>query len=112
MEENLKNVKDILQKYGQEQLLSNYDKLNEEKKEELLKQILQIDFEQIEKLYESVGKVSEDTHMKIEPISYMEKKTINKEEKEKYFEIGANALKNNKLAVVTMAGGQGTRLRA
>ncbi|MGN1301698.1 MAG: hypothetical protein ACI4U9_04155 [Clostridia bacterium] len=112
MEEKIKNVKEILQKYGQEHLLSNFDKLSEEKKEELLEQILQIDFEQMKKLYEGVGKTVEDTNVKIEPISYVEKETIEESKKQEYFEKGASALKANKLAVVTMAGGQGTRLRA
>ena len=111
MEEKIKNVKEILQKYEQEHLLSNFDKLNEEKKDELLKQILQIDFEQMKKLYEGVGKTVEDINVKIEPISYVEKETIEENKKQEYFEKGANVLKANKLAVVTMAGGQGTRLR-
>lgn len=112
MEEKIKNVKEILQKYGQEYLLSNFDKLSEENKEELLEQIAKIDFEQMKTLYESVDKTVEDTNVKIEPISYVEKADIEENKKQEYFEKGASALKANKLAVVTMAGGQGTRLRA
>lgn len=111
MEEKLNQVKEILKKYEQEHLLLNFEKLSEEKKEELLKQILQIDFEQMKKLYESVGKTKEDSSVEIDPISYIEKATIEESKKQKYFEKGANTLKENKLAVVTMAGGQGTRLR-
>ena len=110
MEEKIKQVKEILQKYEQEHLLSNYDNLNEEKKEELLNEILQIDFEQMNNLYESVGKNTEDANVKIEPISYVEKATIEENKKQAYFENGAEAIKQNKLAIVTMAGGQGTRL--
>ena len=110
MEEKIKQVKEILQKYEQEHLLLNYDNLSEEKKEELLNQILQIDFEQMNKLYESVGKSTQDVNVKIEPISYIEKDTIEENIKQKYFEKGAKALQEGKLAVVTMAGGQGTRL--
>lgn len=110
MEEKLKKVKEILCEYEQEQLLANFDNLAEEKKDELLDQILQIDFEQMKKLYESVGKIVEDSTVKIEPISYVEKETIEENKKQEYFENGANAIKQGKLAVVTMAGGQGTRL--
>lgn len=110
MEEKLKKVKEILCEYEQEQLLANFDNLAEEKKDELLDQILQIDFEQMKKLYESVGKNTEDSSVKIEPISYVEKETIEENKKQEYFENGANAIKQGKLAVVTMAGGQGTRL--
>lgn len=110
MEEKLKKVKELLHKYEQGQLLANFDNLAEEKKEELLEQILQIDFEQMKKLYESVGKNTENSSVKIEPISYVEKETIEENKKQEYFENGANAIKQGKLAVVTMAGGQGTRL--
>ncbi len=111
MEEKIKNLKEILQKYGQVHLLSNFDEVNEEKKEKLLEQISQINFEQMKNLYESVGKTVEDANIKIEPISYVEKANIEESKKQAYFEKGASVLKENKLAVVTMAGGQGTRLR-
>lgn len=110
MEEKIKQVNEILKKYGQEHLLLNFNNLDEQKKENLLEQILQIDFEQMEKLFESVGKNAEDTNVKIEPISYVEKSTIEENKKQEYFEKGAEVIKQNKLAVVTMAGGQGTRL--
>ena len=41
----------------------------------------------------------------------MEKANIEESKKQEYFEKGASILKKNKLAIVTMAGGQGTRLR-
>ena len=110
MEEKIKKVKEILQKYEQEHLLVNFEKISAEKKEELLEQILQIDFEQIRDLYEGVGKNVEDTNTIIEPISYVEKDTIEENKKQEYFIKGSETLKQGKLAVVTMAGGQGTRL--
>ena len=42
--------------------------------------------------------------------SNVEKEKMSKEEKEKYDQIGIEKIKEGKLAVVTMAGGQGTRL--
>lgn len=110
MENKYNEAKKKLEQYNQRHLLSQYEKLNDEKKEYLLNQIINIDFEQVEKLYEQTKseiKLGED---KIEPISYIEKDKLSNEEKEKYFKIGANEIKNGKLAVVTMAGGQGTRL--
>ena len=46
----------------------------------------------------------------IEPISYIEESKISKEELNKYLTLGENAIKNGEYSVVTMAGGQGTRL--
>lgn len=111
MEENLKKIKDILQKYGQEQLLANYDKLDEERKKILLEEIETINFLQIEELYRNVGKTMESGDIKIEPIPYIDKAKIGEQERKKYFDKGADEIKNGKLAIVTMAGGQGTRLR-
>ena len=52
MEEKLLATKEILKKYGQEHLLSNYEKLSDEDKSRLLNDILTIDFGEISKLYE------------------------------------------------------------
>ena len=59
LKENLKEIQEILQKYGQEQLLVNYDKLDEQKKKTLFEEIKTIDFAQMEKLYKNVGKTME-----------------------------------------------------
>ena len=111
IEESYNKAKKILKKYNQEHLLSQYEKLDNEKKEFLLKQIINIDFEQINGLYEQTKKEIKPEVETIEPISYIEKEKLSKEEREKYFKIGEDEIKKGKLAVVTMAGGQGTRLR-
>lgn len=111
MEEKYKKAKQILDRYNQKQLLSQYEKLDDERKEYLLNQILDIDFEQINKLYEQTKIETKSGEDKIEPISYIEKEKLSNEEIEKYFKIGEEEIKEGHLAVVTMAGGQGTRLR-
>ena len=110
MENRLELAKNILKKYNQEHLLSQYDKLTKQNQEYLLNQIMNINFEQMNKLYEQTKKEIKLGEEKIEPIDYVDKESLSEEEKNKYFEIGANEIKNGKLAVVTMAGGQGTRL--
>lgn len=111
MEERYIKAKEIVKKYNQEHLLSQYNKLDNENKEKLLNQILNINFEQINKLYNQTKeeiKLGED---KIEPIKYIDKETLSIEEKNYYSELGIKEIKDGKLGVVTMAGGQGTRLR-
>ena len=109
MDTELEEVKDILKKYGQEHLLNHYDDLDDKKKEILLKQINHIDFELVNKLYESTKEQKINTNDKITPINYLDKYKLN--DQYKYYEsIGKKAIKEGKLAAVTMAGGQGTRL--
>lgn len=101
-------VREILAKFDQEHLLQDYDRMKAEEKEKLLRQILSIDFGQIMNLYEHAKEEISFSEDKIEPISYVDKAKL--EYKEKYEEIGEEEIKNGKLAFVTMAGGQGTRL--
>lgn len=73
-------------------------------------QDMEIDIEQMTKLYEST-KVKPDLNTsKIMPIDYIDKEKLRLEEKEALQRIGENIIKNNQYAVVTLAGGQGTRL--
>ena len=110
MDDNLEQLKAILKKYGQEHLLNNYNKLDEDHKKRLLEQIKEIDFELVNSLYESTKKELKNSKDKITPIDYLDKFKLG--DKFKYYEdIGKKAIKQGKLAVVTMAGGQGTRLR-
>lgn len=110
MDERYEKAKNILKKYNQEQLLMFYDKLIEVKKEELLDQIFNIDFEHINKLYNETKEEKNFCNFKIEPLSYIDKQKLSDNEKDEYEKIGTEYIKNGKYAVVTMAGGQGTRL--
>ncbi len=111
MDKALEEAKAILKKYGQEHLLNGYDKLDENKKKKLLDQIMNTDFKLINSLYENTTKDDEEKNKddKIEPMEYLDKYKLN-EKYDYYEEIGKKSIKNGKLAAVTMAGGQGTRL--
>lgn len=100
----------IVKAYGQEHLLKNYDKMKEENKEKLIQQITDINFDEINKLYKNITKIQDNSIKKVEPIQYIDKEKLSKEEKDRYKQLGINAIKQGKLAAVTMAGGQGTRL--
>lgn len=100
-----------LKKYGQEQLLNCYNNLDKNKQEKLLEDILDINFEQMESLYEILKQKNKNVKDIIEPISYVNKEKISEKEK-KYFEnIGQEAIKKGQYAVVTMAGGQRNKTR-
>ena len=109
MDRRVEKAKAYLKKYGQEHLLNHYEKLDEKHKQELLKQIENIDFELVTHLYQNTKKEVKHGEDEITPIDYLDKYKLN--DKYKYYEnIGKRAIKEGKLAAITMAGGQGTRL--
>ena len=106
MIEKLEQTKKLLKEQKQEQIL-DYPIKN---KEEFASEVLKINFEELNKLYDKAIKNEKVRNSKIEPIPYIEKDKLSEEEKEYYKKIGENIIKNNEYAVVTMAGGQGSRL--
>ena len=111
MDEKLKQVEEIVEKYDQKQLLKAYERLQtEEEKQKFLDSILTIDFPQLEMLFKNSKEKPIFEESKIAPIDYVEKDKLSKEEYDEYNKIGTDLIKKGKLAVVTMAGGQGTRL--
>ena len=107
---NLENAKEILKKYGQEHIWNSYERLNDDGKEELLNQICRIDFDKMKELYENTKVKPTMTDSVVEPIEYIDSAKLSDEKRDGYIKKGEEAIKNGKLAVVTMAGGQGTRL--
>lgn len=105
-----KDAIEILKTYNQDHIIKLLNKLEGKKKQELIEQIMKIDFQQIHELYENTKKEIEIKENKIESIDYLDKSKLSKDEKEKLDNLGAEIIKNGKYAVVTMAGGQGTRL--
>jgi len=99
-----------LKKYNQNHIIKYYEKLDETQKNKLQEQIMNIDLKQIADLYENTKKEISFEDIVIEPIDFVDKKALSEEELNKYNEIGSKIIKEGKYAVVTMAGGQGTRL--
>lgn len=111
MNDKLKKAQEILSEYNQEHLLYLYNELSEEEKNKLINQILNINFEKIINLYVNSKKNEDLSDVKISPLPHIEKDTLTEKELNYYIQIGEAIIKNNQVAVVTMAGGQGTRLR-
>lgn len=108
--DKMQDTIDILKMYNQEHIIKLLEKLEGEKREQLIEQISKIDFQQISELYDNTKKEIEIKENIIEPISYLDKEKLSKNEKEELDNLGANIVRNGQYAVVTMAGGQGTRL--
>ena len=78
--------------------------------QDLVAQINKIDFQQISELYDNTKKEIELKENKIEALTYIDKEKLTKTEKEELDELGEKAVRSGEYAVVTMAGGQGSRL--
>lgn len=110
MDDKLNTVREILKKYNQEHLLQFYSELTENQKSDLLNQILDIDFEQILHLYEKSKLDVLDSTEEIEPLTCVDKASISNSKKKTLYSLGTKAIKSGKVGVITLAGGQGSRL--
>lgn len=105
-----KNALKKLKKYNQQEIINLIEILSEEEKEKLYKQILNLNFKKIDLLYNELTKKEKVSTENIEPIKSLNKDKLQKEELEKYNMLGEKIIKDNRYALVTMSGGQGTRL--
>lgn len=100
----------LLKTYNQEHIVNLLNKLGGKEKEELVEQINKIDFHQIMELYENTKKEIEIKENKIESIKYLDKEKLTKNEIDEFNRLGEEIIISGMYAVITMAGGQGTRL--
>ena len=104
------NIEEVLTKYNQTKLMNLMKKFTKEENEKIINQLKTIDLEKMINLYNRGLQKIEADSKKISNIKYIDKSKLEKEEKETYKKLGENIIKDGKYAVVTMAGGQGTRL--
>ena len=107
---NYEDLKVLVEKYGQGHILKSYERLNDADKEKLLQQVARIDFDKMKDLYNLSQTKVEMADAVIEPMAYTDSAKLSAEELAEIIALGEAAIKSGKLAVVTMAGGQGTRL--
>lgn len=106
----MKTYKELLTENHQEHLLKYIDNANEEQRKNLIKQIENLDFNRINSLYKISTDENTIAESKIEHINYTDKYKLSKDKFKYLTDVGEDVIKNNQYAVVTMAGGQGTRL--
>ncbi|KAH8723213.1 nucleotide-diphospho-sugar transferase [Phaeosphaeriaceae sp. PMI808] len=116
-EEQLNALKSKYSKAGQEQVFAFYDKLSTAEKAGLYEQLSNFDPDYINEITDRalkpVKSESESEESKIEPLpenatsSVLDSKA---EDLDKWYNSGLELIAENKVAVVLMAGGQGTRL--
>lgn len=96
--------------YDQNRTLKILENVDDVKRKKIIEELKDINFIQLKELYNNIKEEAEVDVGELKPIKSLNPDKITKEEKEMYEEIGADILRNNKFAVVTMSGGQGTRL--
>jgi len=85
-------------------------KFSKEENNKIIKQLETINLNKITDLYNKTKQKINVDSKNITHISYIDKAKLTNEESNEYKKIGENIIKNGEYAVVTMAGGQGTRL--
>lgn len=100
----IEEARRILEKYGQGHINVNT--------EELADQVLKIDFEQLQELYEqAIHKTNVINNIEdIKPVKAINPEKIDKKQIDEYIKTGEDVVKSGKFAIAIMAGGQGTRL--
>ena len=104
------NLIENLKIYGQTRTLKILEHVDKETRKKIIEELHDINFIQLKELYNNIKEEAEVNVGELKPIKSLNPDKITKEEKEMYENVGADILRNNKFAVVTMSGGQGTRL--
>jgi UDP-N-acetylglucosamine/UDP-N-acetylgalactosamine diphosphorylase len=108
--ERIEKAVEKLKNLNQEHIACWMNKLSEEDKIKLVNQVENLNIEQVVDLYNNLSKTFEIGNKKIEKISAIDLSKLQKEDFDSYKNLGIETIKNNEYAVITMAGGQGTRL--
>ncbi|KAJ4366122.1 UDP-N-acetylglucosamine pyrophosphorylase [Neocucurbitaria cava] len=114
-EEQLNDLKSKYAKAGQEQVFSFYEKLTTAEKAGLFEQLSDFNPDYINEITDRAlnPAKSESTETKLEPLPENATSSVldsSQENLDKWYSSGLDLIAENKVAVVLMAGGQGTRL--
>jgi UDP-N-acetylglucosamine/UDP-N-acetylgalactosamine diphosphorylase len=107
---DLHRIRSTLQAHGQAHLLAFYDDLNPSQRQALITQIEQIDFPWLERLIDEYVRQQPrlDLPKNLEPAPYYP--LDGDFDVTKYRTVGAQLIREGRIAAFTVAGGQGTRL--
>src|SRR5262245_15579054 len=102
------DLRERLRRYGQEHVLMGWDKLGDAERQGLVRQLSEIDFDQLRRLYDSRDRASTlPSRDRIAPIPVSRLDTA---EVPRWRALGEAALKGGEVAALVVAGGQGSRL--
>lgn len=106
---NNEEFKDKIINANQAHLLAHFDSINDAEKQEF-KTNLNLNFDYLNKIFKKSISAKRDFSDLKPLVNFDSTITSSKDTIDKWYEIGLNAIRNNKVAVILLAGGQGTRL--
>jgi UDP-N-acetylglucosamine/UDP-N-acetylgalactosamine diphosphorylase len=108
--QDLIQLRGKLRPYGQEHILGFWGSLTQESRAKLVAQIESLDFDVIQMLFQSAQEKTLFKPAVIEAIATTSLEDQDSDLNDRWKAIGSQAIKNNELAVLLVAGGQGSRL--
>ena len=84
----LEKAEERLKKYNQEQIIEDLEKLDKKKQENIIKQINEINFDEVNKLYNLTKQNHTINDSKIEPIGYVDLEKLENKQKQEAEKIG------------------------
>ena len=106
-EETIKTLEKNNQKEIANLMINKY---TEDENKKISDQIKNIDLEQVQNLYKNATNLPNVDQSAIDHIKYTDLSALSEKEIKEYKQVGEDVIHSNKYAVITMAGGQGTRL--
>ena len=110
-------LREYLNKYGQEHLIRFWPELTETEKELLYKDVMQTDLENVNRCFMQIKENSKEVSKSLDALMMPVPEELtgsyaksSKEELRKYYLKGLEKVAANEVAVLLLAGGQGTRL--
>ena len=111
MKEELTNIIEKLEKNNQTEIVKLMTKVYSDKEnEKIASQIENIDIEKVMDLYENASNIPLIDQAQIGHIKYTDLGSLEENDFRALKSAGEEVIKSGKYAVITMAGGQGTRL--
>lgn len=114
---SLEKIRELLVEYQQDHILKFVDQLSENERESFLKQLKTIKFHEVNALFrkakESITEDVEKVDARMQPVpadQFGSEKNADKEELMTYRSTGLEEISKGRVAVLLLAGGQGTRL--
>lgn len=111
MKEELKNIIEKLEKNNQNEIINLMTNVySDEENKKIASQIERINIEKVMDLYDNASNIPFIDQSKIEHIGYTDLSSLDEEKFRSLKTAGEDVIKSGRYAVITMAGGQGTRL--